>query len=598
MQLRPLILLSTPFLAAQALAQTGNPTVLFTEIPTSPTSIVPGARDAGGNPVVTNFLTLTDLAVRPNATEYILKGTSGLGSTLDQILVHVGPGGATALAQDGQAVQGGAAGELYDFFDTDRPVAWDSAGNMVFSARVKGGVASVFEKVIKVVGGVHTIVAQMGDAVIGISDLAPAVSGDELLGNSISGLYLLDGGDPAYYVTPLTNCSSTRYPAIIRGHTAFRYCAVSPVGAELWDNISLGDHGGTSDGLHWYALGDTLNANTAIDNILAVDDVIVLQEGSPAGAGGPTIVDFFEAGMAPNGSWWARGDDAASNDWAVMDGVLLAKSGDPISGTENWGAVFASIAGNSNGRWALVGDTDNVDPLANQVLVVDGTVLLREGQPLDVNGNSLFDDDAFLATFHAFDLRFTDTDEIFSLITLRNGAGTSLGDGMIRVAAGVQPEPFCFGDGLLVDHTTACPCANDGITGRGCAHSFDPSGASIGWTGQVSADTVVLETNFTPSTSFTLFMQHDAAGDTIFHDGVLCAGGTLTRLRGRNAVAGQAFFPNSNFANDSTLTLSQRGGVIVGSGATRYYAGFYRNASTTFCPPATANVTNGLRIVW
>ena len=64
------------------------------------------------------------------------------------------------------------------------------------------------------------------------------------------------------------------------------------------------------------------------------------------------------------------------------------------------------------------------------------------------------------------------------------------------------------------------------------------------------------------------------------------------------AAGGQALFPNSAFAQDQTITLSQRGSVTVGSGALRFYGAWYRNASTTFCPPATANVSNGFKIVW
>ena len=164
-----------------------------------------------------------------------------------------------------------------------------------------------------------------------------------------------------------------------------------------------------------------------------------------------------------------------------------------------------------------------------------------------------------------------------------------------------QPPPFfafCSGDGSLVDHTTPCPCGNNGLAGRGCGHSFDANGALLGASGTAAADDVVLHSEFEPANSFTLFMQHDADGDAVFHDGVLCAAGTLIRLRGRSAAGGEAFFPNSLFANDSTLTLSQRGAVTVGSGARRFYAAWYRNASTTFCPPATANVTNGFVIVW
>jgi len=159
-------------------------------------------------------------------------------------------------------------------------------------------------------------------------------------------------------------------------------------------------------------------------------------------------------------------------------------------------------------------------------------------------------------------------------------------------------QAMCSGDGSLVDHTTPCPCANDGSAGNGCAHSFDPNGANLAASGVAALDDVVLHSTNTPVSSFTLFMQHDAAGDQTFHDGVLCAAGTLIRLRGRNAVGGEAFFPNSAFANDVTLTLSQRGQVFPGQGVRRWYAGWYRNASTTFCPPATANVSNGLTIDW
>jgi len=157
---------------------------------------------------------------------------------------------------------------------------------------------------------------------------------------------------------------------------------------------------------------------------------------------------------------------------------------------------------------------------------------------------------------------------------------------------------FCSNSSLGVDHTTSCPCGNTGAPANGCGHSFDANGANMSATGLVATDTVVLHSQFEPSTSFTLMMQHGNAGDGVFHDGVLCAANPLIRLRGRAAVGGECFFPNSLFANDVTTTLSARGGTFPGSGATMRYAGWFRNASTTFCPPATANVTNGWVITW
>jgi len=178
-------------------------------------------------------------------------------------------------------------------------------------------------------------------------------------------------------------------------------------------------------------------------------------------------------------------------------------------------------------------------------------------------------------------------------------AGTHVVNGL-PVPGPVPPafEAFCSGTPLDPTHTTQCPCANSGVLGNGCAHSFSSFGANLAASGSAPADNVLLTASNTPGTAFALFMQHDAVGDTTFHDGVLCAAGNLVRLRGRNASGGVAYFPDSNFAVDQTITLSQRGGVTVGSGARRYYAAFYRNASTTFCPPATANVTNGWVIDW
>lgn len=160
-------------------------------------------------------------------------------------------------------------------------------------------------------------------------------------------------------------------------------------------------------------------------------------------------------------------------------------------------------------------------------------------------------------------------------------------------------ESFCAGDGFESDHTTPCPCGNNSTKpGFGCAHSADPGGASLSASGSAAADDVVLRTELTPYSAFTLFLQHDAADDRVFHDGVLCAGGNLLRLRGRNASVGAAAFPDSNFAMDATTTLSLAGQVAPGQGVRRYYAALYRNAAATFCPPATANVTNSFRIDW
>lgn len=168
----------------------------------------------------------------------------------------------------------------------------------------------------------------------------------------------------------------------------------------------------------------------------------------------------------------------------------------------------------------------------------------------------------------------------------------------VRVVVDDPIASFCAGDGVDPAVRVACPCANFGAPGHGCAHSFGASGGVLAATGVPADDSVVLHADELPANSFALFLQHDALGQSVFHDGVACASGNLVRLRGRGAAGGSAAFPDAAFAADGTLTLAQRGGVSPGRGVERYYSAWYRNAAPSFCPPATANVTNGVRIRW
>ena len=165
-------------------------------------------------------------------------------------------------------------------------------------------------------------------------------------------------------------------------------------------------------------------------------------------------------------------------------------------------------------------------------------------------------------------------------------------DLVIRPATSIAP--FCTGDGLDTSHVTPCPCANDGAPGRGCGNSVNPAGALLDASGTVVLDDVVLQASGMPSAVACIFLQGDGLADSVLADGVRCVGGSLTRLRVRNNIQGASVFPDTN----ETTTLSQRGGGPWHSGLTRFYSAWYRNASTTFCPPATANVTNGWQITW
>ena len=456
--------------------------VLYCEIPTDLRSTVPGAKDASGDPVVTKFKALEDFRLSHDGDAWILKGRSQLGSELEACLL-IGSGLiGDMFAQDGQPFQGGVAGELYDFFDgTANPASFDTAGNIGFSARAKGGSSANDEKVVvyNATTQVHAIVLQEGGAALGLLDYPPNPSGDEIFGSSIASVHLRDNGRVGFVNTPIGNCHSYRYPAFFVGSMSFRQSGVDTIDGFTWDSFDYDDCGGTPDGLHWYAKGDIENVPSTSNRILAVDDSIELREGSPVPGSTMIMDDIHHTKMVSNGDWFSRGDDSAGDDWAVYNSTLVAETGDEIGTTgEHLGNVFLSFGGNRVGDWVLVANTDDPDSSRDTVVLLNGEVVIREGDPIDLDTNGVFDDDVFIGrgdnTFSAFaanDIFLGDDRMLYFIAPLRNADGEDLGsipsfgggDAFLRVYVGcpTQPGDFdCDGDVDLGDYAHFADCLN------------------------------------------------------------------------------------------------------------------------------------------
>ena len=154
---------------------------------------------------------------------------------------------------------------------------------------------------------------------------------------------------------------------------------------------------------------------------------------------------------------------------------------------------------------------------------------------------------------------------------------------------------YCFGDGT---GPTMCPCLNFGGPGNGCGNSANANGAVISGTGTTTPDTVVLTTQGELPSALTIFLQGDMSLSTpvIFGAGLRCAAGNLKRIGVKNASSGSASYPQAG--DPSITTQSANLGDPIPPGGTRYYTAYYRDPSTTFCPPATFNAAQGLTIVW
>ncbi|HUR26974.1 MAG TPA: hypothetical protein VM509_02200, partial [Planctomycetota bacterium] len=432
-----------------------------------PKSVVPGALDLAGQPQVTNFKSLEDLFVSADDSVWIVRGRTQQGTDLENICVR--GAGANAIgnfAQEGQPIPGGAAGELYDFFGSATG-RFDGLNRFAYSARARGGSASTFQKVLVWNGANTSIVMQMGDLYTGLVDLPPNPSGDETIGNSIGSIHLLDNGTIGAQDSTIVNIHTSRRPAIFYGNAAFHQTGVTSVvplggGAPvLWSSLTANAFYSSFDGAHWVAAGRIVGASTA-DDVLVVDGNVVLQEGALVPGSALLLGAIHDDNITGQGTWCARGRDNSSTattapDWFVVQGALIAKTGDALSASENYGDTFSAVAANDSGDWALISNTDLADPARNEVLVANGVVILREGDPVDVDGNGAFDDGAFvgrgnntLSAFGANRLRLTDSGVIYTILHLRDGAGNDLNsspafgtpDAFVRIGAG-GPVTYC-----------------------------------------------------------------------------------------------------------------------------------------------------------
>lgn len=152
----------------------------------------------------------------------------------------------------------------------------------------------------------------------------------------------------------------------------------------------------------------------------------------------------------------------------------------------------------------------------------------------------------------------------------------------------------CSGDGSLA---TPCPCGNVGAGGRGCPNSSGSGGARLEAAGATQPDSVHLLAWGLGPNAFALFLQGDAAsGGVPFGDGVRCVGGNVKRLFSKTASGGAVRAPAAGDVSLSARSAAR--GDVLTPGSTRYYDVYYRDPNVSFCPGATFNVTNAVRVNW
>jgi hypothetical protein len=155
--------------------------------------------------------------------------------------------------------------------------------------------------------------------------------------------------------------------------------------------------------------------------------------------------------------------------------------------------------------------------------------------------------------------------------------------------------PYCFGVGPA-GGGVACPCGNIGTAGNGCPNSQNPSGARLEAVGLPSrvADSLLLRGSGMPASASVLYFQGTLQSNgQVFGDGLRCAVGLTARLGNTFNFNGASQWPPAG-----GVPIHTAGQIPATAAATRYYQGWYRDASATFCTLNRFNLTNGVAVVW
>lgn len=423
------------FVMAQAI-----PTAIYSDIHALSNSDVPGLPGA-------KFDSFDRPYRSPDGGRWIFAADTNLATSMDEVIILGGGTSGTVVVQEGVTQPAPPSTELVGLIDRNMFVT--NAGDFAYGTNTDA--ATTMDEIIgRNIAGVFDAPAREGDP-------APGIPG-ATLGISIFSSYLADDGRVGFVGTSLGNTSggTATNAAVFLGNTVVAQKGVTiPAGqangaTATWEFFDFDDTYFANNGASYLIQGDT-NAATSEDDILVYNGNVVLQEGhvvpgsgfaSPIASNG-----IVESMMTPNGDWFGRGGNADLQDWVVRNGTVVAATDEPVPGglpgetfdDATFAATFFVMTGNSVGDYVYGGTTSNPDLTANAVLVFnDSFVFLRENDPVDLNGNGIFDDDAFISVFNNDDAFLTDDLTYYFMADLRNGAGTTIGQAFISVAI---PEP-------------------------------------------------------------------------------------------------------------------------------------------------------------
>jgi hypothetical protein len=442
-------------LVAAAYTHAALPRVIFSNIAASPTSDVPGLPGKKFNPGTSSQFDRP--FVSPDGTRWIIGALADDPvNDLDVVIVGSGPtsAGSNTVFKEGDAAPDGNG--TITLIRTQMGI--NNAGQFVFNGDTSAA-TTVDDVVIRWNGSAFDVVAREGTAAPG----QPAGVG---YGSSNNASHILANGNVRFRSAALTGNTTQQVlyenSSIASGVVVAQTDITAPGGqlfapVQTLDNLTSDRFISDATGANYLYHGD-LNGPTATDLVMVFNGNVVAQEGAVLPGSGfatPVAILSGDAGsqqISRNNGWYmfrgnnADGTGATATDWVVRNGVVVAQTDAPITpgSTELYDdSIFTTTffinTIDDNGNFVIGGVTNNSDVNKNAVLVYNGSeVLLRENDPVDLDGNGLADDDAFISIFNNDDSFLTNDGYYYFMADLRNGAGATIGQAFLSVQV---PEP-------------------------------------------------------------------------------------------------------------------------------------------------------------
>ncbi len=425
-------------LVTSALAGGFVPVGIFSDIPGDPTAGVPG--------LATEFGGFDRPYVSPDGSLWIMSADTTLPTSEDEIILvgtTADPTNATVVVQEGTAT---GWDPLVNNGLIDRNMSINDNGDFAYATNTNGPTSE--DEVIarfNAKADDWTLIAQEGDAIPGLPN--------DAYGTSLNGPSILADGKVGWLAPSTAGALPTTEDslALLGNDVAVSIIAqegvTTPTGsANPWQLFDTQDFYLDATGANYILQGDTTAATTE-DDIVVVNGAVVLQENAPIpGAKVLDVIDgsgIVDVHMGSAGDWMSRGDfDVTDQDWLVYNGDIIALTGDAVPGGEKgetfsdaiFSACFFSMTANGKGSFVFGATTSNPDEFRDAVLVLNGkSVILRQGDAIDLDGNGELDDDTFIDVFNNDDMFLTDDMKLFFTADIMDGKNADLGQAYMMV---------------------------------------------------------------------------------------------------------------------------------------------------------------------